>query len=119
MTADFDKKDLDFITYHTYDLETKPNGVVDWVIKRVARKEAWSLVQTNCDAEWTGDDIDGGRFYKANDKLARIGRKRAQDLQTVRERVLLTQDVLFTETVYNTLLCPASGFFDTQRFFTA
>lgn len=118
MISDFDKQAPGHITSRTYELKEKSNGATEWITKRVSDRKGWFLAQTNCDAEWAGVDIDDGRFFRVNELMEHLGQFEAEDLQRVREKVLFQEGVVFSESVYNTLMCPATNFYDTIRLFS-
>ena len=77
MISDFDKQSPEYITSRIYELVQKSNGTTEWITKRVNQKKGWCLVQTNCDAEWAGVDIDDGRYFLVNDLLETLGQAKA------------------------------------------
>ena len=88
----------------------------DWQKVEESTDHGWFMVATNCDCHWTGKDTDDGRSELVKNRLNKLGREKAgRSLELIRENILYSPLVVFPETVYSALLCPATGFFDAQR----
>ena len=73
MISDFDKQNPGYVSSRTYELKKKVSGMTEWVTRSVNQRQGWCLVQTNCDAEWAGVDIDDGRFFRVKELLDTLG----------------------------------------------